>query len=140
MAQAGDPFHRPRRDGRLVEVLLASGRAQKERAATDVADLAGHTLGVVVDTGNENITGEFALECGHAQVVLDVAGRLFQVEGFQAETTVDAVAERLGGSDHPMWPRSALSRSDNVVYRSECTWQRTGCAGTVVGWSPNAKG
>ena len=52
----------------LVEDLLLLGSAQEKGIATDVIDLAGHTLGMVVDAAEETVAEELALETSDAHV------------------------------------------------------------------------
>jgi hypothetical protein len=80
---------------RFVQDLFVLGGAQEEGTTTDVVDLAGHTLGVVVDAGDEAIAEELALVASNAEVVLDVTGGLFQVEGFEVVADGDALMESL---------------------------------------------
>lgn len=61
----------------------------------EVVNLAGHTFGVIVDAGDKAVTENGLRRAGNAQVVLDVAGRLFQVEGLEVEPDRDALVQRL---------------------------------------------
>jgi len=77
----------------LVEDLLAFSGAEEERTATEVIDLAGDALGVVVDASEERITEYLVLTTGNTQMVLDIASGFFEVKGFEVETDGNALVE-----------------------------------------------
>jgi hypothetical protein len=77
----------------LVEDLLTFGGAEEERTATEVIDLAGDALGVVVDGSEERVTKDLALVTGNTQVVLDVACGFFEVKGFEVKADGNALVE-----------------------------------------------
>ena len=79
----------------LVENLLAFGGTKEQCAATEVIDLAGNALGVVVDASQEAVTKDLALVTGNAEMVLDVASGLLEVKGFEVETDGNALVEGL---------------------------------------------
>ena len=56
-----DPF-----EVSFIEDLFVFSGAQQESTATDIVDLAGDTLGVVVDAGDEAIAKDLVLRAGHA--------------------------------------------------------------------------
>ena len=96
----------------LVEDVLALGSTQEEGSATDVVDLAGHALGVVVDAAEKAIAEELALILGDAEVVLDVASGLLQVEGFEVKTDGDALMEGLVGGKTEFVGQVGLTKKD----------------------------
>jgi len=67
----------------LVQDLFVLGSTQQEGTATDIVDLASHTLGMLVDAGDEAVTEELALIASNAKVVLDVTCGLFEVKGLE---------------------------------------------------------
>ena len=79
----------------FVENLLAFSGTKEQCAATEVIDLAGDALGVVVDASQERITKDLALVTGNAQMVLDVANGFLQVKGFEVETDGNTLVEGL---------------------------------------------
>ena len=96
----------------LVEDLLVLGSAEEEGTATEVVDLASDALGVVVDAGEEAVAEELALAAGDAEMVLDVAGGLLQVEGFEVEADGDALVEGLVGSEAELVGQVGLAEED----------------------------
>ena len=110
-------------EGSLVEVLLALGSAQEKGTATDVVDLAGHALGMVVDAAEKTVAEELALILGDAEVMFDVTGGLLQVEGFEVEANGDALGpvaqghralmERLVGSQAEFVSQVRLGRCES---------------------------
>ena len=79
----------------FVEDLLAFGRAKEKGATTEVIDLAGDALGMVVDASQEPITKDLALTISNAEMVLDVACSFLDVKGFEVETDSNALVESL---------------------------------------------
>jgi hypothetical protein len=79
--------------------VLALGSAQQGSAATDVVDLAGHALGMVIDAAEEAVAEEMALILDDAEMMLDVIGGLLEVEGFEVKTDGDALMEGPIGSE-----------------------------------------
>jgi hypothetical protein len=78
---------------RLVEDLSVLGGAEEEGAAAEVVDLASNSLGVVVDTADEAIAKDLGLGIADAEMMLDVSGGLFEIEGTQVVADGDALAE-----------------------------------------------
>ena len=83
----------------LVEDGFFLGGAEKERGATEIVDLAGDALGVIVDGGEESIREDSILTTGDAEVVFDVGSSLLEVEGFEVEADGDALIESLEGGE-----------------------------------------
>ena len=79
----------------LVEDLFVLGSAQEESAAANIVDLAGHSLGVIVDATDETVAKDLVLAASDAEMVLDVTGCLFEVEGAEMITDGDALVESL---------------------------------------------
>ena len=50
----------------LIEDLFLLGGAEEERVATEIVDLAGDALGVVVDCADETVAEELVLETSDA--------------------------------------------------------------------------
>jgi hypothetical protein len=78
----------------LIEDLFLLGGAEEQSIATEIVDLAGDALGVVVDPADETVAEELALEPSDAQVVLDVPGSLFEVERAEVVTDSDTLVKR----------------------------------------------
>jgi hypothetical protein len=83
----------------LVEDVFALSSAQQEGATTEVVDLAGDALGVVVDASDEAVTEELALVASGVEVVLDVASGFFEVEGAEVVADGDALVKGLVGGE-----------------------------------------
>ena len=79
----------------LVEDLFALRGAQEEGTAAEVVDLASDALGVVVDATDEAVAEDLTLVASDVEVVLDVAGGFFEVEGAEMVADGDALVERL---------------------------------------------
>ena len=62
------------------------GSAQEEGAAANIVDLAGHSLGVIVDATDETVAEDLVLAASDAEVVLDVTGGLLEVERVEMVT------------------------------------------------------
>ena len=86
--------------------------AQEEGAAADVVDLAGDSLGVIVDTTGEAVAEELTLVASDAEVVLDVTGGLFQVEGAEMIANGDALVEGLVRGEAELVGQVGLAEQD----------------------------
>ena len=85
-----DPF-----EVRFIEDLLVFRGAQQKRTATEIVDLAGDALGVVIDAGEKAIGKDGVLRAGHAEVVFDVGDGLLEVKGTEVVTDGNALKEGL---------------------------------------------
>jgi hypothetical protein len=102
----------------LVEDLFLFGRPQEQGIATDVVDLAGHALGVVVDAAEETVTKELALVARDVHVVLDVPGGLFEVKGSEMVADGDALVESFIGRKAELVSQVGLAEKDEGDQRS----------------------
>ena len=96
----------------LVEDLFVLGSAQEESAAANIVDLAGHSLGVIVDATDETVAKDLVLAASDAEMVLDVTGGLFEVEGAEMVTDGDALVESLIGSEAQLVGQVRLAEQD----------------------------
>ena len=96
----------------FVQDLFAPGGAQEKGATTEVVDLAGDALGVVVDAGDEAVAERRALKAGDEKVVLDVASGFFQVEGFEVIADGDALVEGFVGGEAKLVGEVRLAEED----------------------------
>ena len=83
----------------LVEDLLVLRGAQKEGTAANIVDLAGHSLGVIVDATDETVAKDLVLTASDTEVMLDVTGGLFEVERAEVITDSDTLVESLVGGE-----------------------------------------
>lgn len=83
----------------FIKDLFVFGGAEEEGAATEIVDLAGDALGVVVDGGEETVAEELVLGAGDAEVVLDVGDSLLEVKGTEVVANGDALMEGLVGGE-----------------------------------------
>lgn len=83
----------------FVEDLFLLRGAQEESATANIVDLAGHPLGVIVDTADETVAKDLILAASDAEVVLDVTGGLFEVKGAEMITDGNALVESLVGGE-----------------------------------------
>lgn len=79
----------------FIEDLFALGSAKEEGAAAEIVDLAGDTLGVVGDTGDEAIAEDGGLGAGDAEMVLDVGDGLLEVKRAEVVTDGNTLVEGL---------------------------------------------
>ena len=103
---ATDPF-----EIGLVEDLLVLRGAQEESAATNIVDLAGHSLGVIVDATDEAVTKDLDLAASDAEMVLDVTSGLFEVKGAEMVTDGDALVK----STCPVQPSTGPRRGRSAA-------------------------
>ena len=96
----------------LVEDLLVLRGAQKEGTAANIVDLAGHSLGVMVDATDETVAKDLVLATGDAEVVLDVTGGFLEVEGAEMVADGDALVESLVGSEAQLVGQVGLTEED----------------------------
>ena len=96
----------------LVEDLFVLGSAQEESAAANIVDLAGHSLGVIVDATDETVAKDLVLAASDAEMVFDVTGGLFEVEGVEMVTDGDALVESLIGSEAQLVGQVRLAEQD----------------------------
>ena len=96
----------------LVEDLFVLGSAQEESAAANIVDLAGHSLGVIVDATDETVAKDLVLAASDAEMVFDVTGGLFEVEGAEMVTDGDALVESLIGSEAQLVGQVRLAEQD----------------------------
>lgn len=86
--------------------------AQEKGAAANIVDLAGHSLGVIVDATDEAVAEDLVLAANDAEVVLDVTGGLLEVEGAEMVTDGDALVESLVGSEAQLVGQVGLTEED----------------------------
>ena len=79
----------------VIQDGLVLGGAQQQGVATQIVDLAGDALGVIVDARDEALAEELILAPGDVEVMFDIARGLLQVEGFEVEADGDALVEGL---------------------------------------------
>jgi hypothetical protein len=96
----------------LVENLFVLGSAQKKGAAANVVDLAGHSLGVIVDATDEAVAKDLVLAASDVEMVLDVTGGLFEVERAEMITDGDTLVESLVGSEAQLACQVRLAEQD----------------------------
>jgi hypothetical protein len=102
----------------LVEDLFVLGGTEEEGTAADVVDLASNSLGVVVDAADEAVAEDLGLGIGDAEVMLDVSGGLFEVEGAQVVADGDALAEGFEGGETELVGEVGLAEEDEGEERS----------------------
>ena len=103
---------------RLVEDLFVLGGAEEEGTAADVVDLGSNSLGVVVDAADEAVAEDLGLGIGDAEVMLDVSGGLFEVEGTQMVADGDALVEGFEGGETEFVGEVGLAEEDEGEERS----------------------
>ena len=81
----------------FIQDLLVFGDAQQQGIATEVVNLAGDALGVLVDGGDETVAEEGVTEANDAQMMLDVGSGLFQIKGCEVIADGDALVKGLIG-------------------------------------------
>lgn len=91
--------------------------AQEESTAANIVDLAGHSLGVIVDATDETVAKDLALAASDAEVVLDVTGGLLEVEGAEMVTDGDTLVEGLVGSEAQLVGQVGLAEQDESERR-----------------------
>jgi hypothetical protein len=96
----------------LVEDGFLLGSAKEESGAAEVVDLASDALGVIVDGGEEGVGEERFVATGDAEMVLDVGGGLFKVEGIEVVADGDALVEGLKGSEAELVGEVGLAKED----------------------------
>ena len=96
----------------LVEDLFLLRGAQEESAAANIVDLTGYSLGVIVDAADETVAKDLVLAASDAEMVLDVTGGLFEVEGAEMITDSNALVESLVGSEAQLVGQVRLTEED----------------------------
>jgi hypothetical protein len=96
----------------LIEDGFLLGSTEEESGAAEVVDLASDALGVIVDGGEEGVGEERFVATGDAEMVLDVGGGLFEVEGFEVVTDGDALVEGFKGSEAEFVGQVGLAKED----------------------------
>ena len=89
-----DPF-----EVSFIEDFFVLGDAEQESAATDIVDLAGDPLGVVVKAGDKTLAEDLILRAGHTEMMFDVGDGLLKVKGAEVVTDGDPLMEGLVGSE-----------------------------------------
>jgi len=92
--------------------LFVLRSAQEESTAANIVDLAGHSLGVIVDATDEAVAEDWVLAASDAEVVLDVTGGLLEVKGAEMVTDGDALVESLVGSEAQLVDQVGLTEQD----------------------------
>lgn len=95
-----------------IDDLLELCSAQEEGATTDIVDLTGNALGMVVDGGDKTVAEDGFLEASDTQVVFDVARGLFQIEGFDVVADGDSLGEGLIGGKTKLVGQLGLAKQD----------------------------
>ena len=96
----------------FIEDFFVFGDAEQESAATDIVDLAGDPLGVVVETGDKTLAKDLILRAGHAQLMFDVGDGLLKVKGAEMVTDGDPLMEGLVGSEAEELSQVGLAEQD----------------------------
>jgi hypothetical protein len=96
----------------LIEDLFLLGGAEEESIATEIVDLAGDALGLVVDCADETVAEELVLETSNAQVMFDVPGSLFEVERAEVVADSDTLVKRFVGSKAELVRQVGLAQKD----------------------------
>jgi hypothetical protein len=102
----------------LVEDLFLLRDTQEQGAAAEVVDLAGHTLGVIIDSAEETLAEKRPLVTSDAQVVLDIPSSLFQVERSEVVADGDTLVESFVGRKAEFVSEVRLSEEDEGQGRS----------------------
>jgi hypothetical protein len=102
----------------LVKDLFLFSSAQQESAAAHVVDLAGDAFGMIVNSAHKAVAEEWALAASDAEVVFDIAGGLFQVEGFEIVADGDALVEGFIGRKTKLVSQVRLAEKDEGEGRS----------------------
>ena len=102
-----DPF-----EVSFIEDFFVFGDAQQESAATDIVDLAGDPLGVVVEAGDKTLAKDLVLRAGHAQLMFDVGDGLLEVKGAEVVTDGDPLMEGLIGGEAEELGQVGLAEQD----------------------------
>ena len=85
---------------------------QEESIAANIVDLAGHSLGVIIDTTDETVAKDLVLAANDAEMVLDVTGGFLEVEGAEMVTNGDALVESLVGGKAQLVGQVGLTEED----------------------------
>ena len=96
----------------FIEDFFVFSSAQQESTATDIVDLAGDTLGVVIDAGDKAIAKDLVLRASDVQVVLDVGDGLLEVKGAKLVTDGDTLMESLIGGEAEELGQVGLTKQD----------------------------
>ena len=96
----------------FVEDRFLLGGAEEEGGTTEVVDLAGDALGVVVDERDEAIGEDGVLAAGNAEVVFDVGGSFLEVEGFEVVADGDTLMEGFVGSEAELVSQVGLTEQN----------------------------
>jgi hypothetical protein len=102
-----DPF-----EVSFIEDFFVFGDAEQESAATDIVDLAGDPLGVVVETGDKTLAEDLILRAGHTQLMFDVGDGLLKVKGTEMVTDGDPLMEGLVGGEAKELGQIGLTEQD----------------------------
>ena len=79
----------------FVEDFFVFSDAQQESAATNIVDLAGDPLGVIIDAGDKTIAKDLVLRGGNAQMMFDVGDGFLEVKGAELVADGNTLMERL---------------------------------------------
>jgi hypothetical protein len=82
----------------LVENRFLFSSTEEKGGATEIVNLAGDALGVIVNESQKAVGEERVLTAGDAEMVLDVSGSLLEVEGAEVVTNGDALTKSFKGS------------------------------------------
>jgi len=85
---------------------------QEESIAANIVGLAGHSLGVIIDTTDETVAKDLVLAANDAEMVLDVTGGFLEVEGAEMVADGDALVESLVGSEAQLVGQVGLTEED----------------------------
>ncbi len=102
----------------FVENLLVFGSAKKESGAANIVDKTGNALGVVVKGGDKGVGEKLAVRKGSdPEMVFDVRGGFFEVEGRKGVTDSDALIESLVGGETKFGGQIGLTNQDESEER-----------------------
>jgi hypothetical protein len=101
----------------LVENRFLFSSTEEKGGATEIVNLAGDALGVIVNESQKAVGEERVLTAGDAEMVLDVSGSLLEVEGAEVVTNGDALAKSFKGSKAELVSQVRLTKKDEGEQR-----------------------
>jgi hypothetical protein len=96
----------------FVEDFLVFGGAQEQGGSTEIVDVAGNAFGVIKESGDKGVAEELALKTGDPEMMLDIGGGFFEIEGPEVITDGQALVEGAVGSKAQLVGQVGLTEQD----------------------------
>ena len=96
----------------FIDNFFVFGGAEEQGGAADIVDVTGGAFGMFKQVGDETAAEKLALKTGDTEMVFDVSGGLFEIEGGELVADSDALLEGMVRSKGQFLSEVRLAEED----------------------------